>query len=160
MSKKINMSNCSISDSVEFNHLFNDHDENTMLGSSIDILLVALSQDYIRWSNSCRKAEENRPRTELEIKYPEMNKRNPKIYDDMIKDYCEGLEVKEGRKYFKIISNTRGSSSVLGFIVKYGDKKFLEGDMLKPAGWAKPARNFARGNVLNKVENVRWTGIG
>ena len=131
----------------------------TKITDGIDILLVALSQDYIRWSNICEKAEKNRPRTELELKYPEMNKRDPKIYKDMIKEYCEGLEVKEGSKYFKIISNTNGCSSVLGFIVKYGDKKFLEGDMLKPAGWAKPARNFARGNVLNKVIHVRWTGI-
>ena len=139
---------------------FNDHDVNTMMGDGIEMLLSAMKMDYVRWSNACKKAEENRPRTELEIKYPEMNKRDPKIMEDMIKDYCEGLEVKEGRKYFKIISNKRGSSSVVGFVVKYGDKKFLEGDMLKPAGWAKPARNFARGNILNKIGNVRWTGIG
>ena len=140
--------------------IINDHDVNTMMGDGIEMLLSAMKMDYIRWSNDCKKAEENRPRTELEIKYPEMNKRDPKIMEDMIKDYCEGLEVKEGRKYFKIISNKRGSSSVVGFVVKYGDRKFLEGDMLKPAGWAKPARNFARGNVLNKIGNVRWTGIG
>ena len=52
--------------------------------------------------------------------------------------------------------------SVKGFIVKSGDKKFREGDMLKAAGWAAPARNFARGNVLDGTgfNNARWTGIG
>ena len=84
--------------------------------------------------------------------------------NEMIENYCSGLEVTEGSRYWKIIStNGSGSSrSVNGFIVKAGDKKFREGDMLKAAGWAAPARNFARGNVLDGrgVNEVRWTGIG
>ena len=80
----------------------------------------------------------------------------------MEKAYCEGLEVTEDSRYWKIISDKRGSRSVCGFIAKAGDKKFREGDMLKAAGWAAPARNFARGNVLDGrgVNEVRWTGIG
>jgi len=83
---------------------------------------------------------------------------------EMEENYCNGLEVTEGSRYWKITS-TNGSGtqrSVSGFIVKAGDKKFLEGDMLKAAGWAAPARNFARGNVLDGsgVKGVRWTGIG
>ena len=63
------------------------------------------------------------------------------------------------------LSSTNGSGtsrSVSGFIVKAGDKKFREGDMLKAAGWAAPARNFARGNILDGtgLNNARWTGIG
>ena len=84
--------------------------------------------------------------------------------NEMIENYCSGLDVTEGSRYWKITS-TNGSGtgrSVSGFIVKAGDKKFCEGDMLKAAGWAAPARNFARGNVLDGrgVNEVRWTGIG
>ena len=86
------------------------------------------------------------------------------IKDEMEENYCNGLRVEENRRYWKITS-TNGSGtqrSVNGFIAKAGDKKFREGDMLKAAGWAAPARNFARGNVLDgyKVDEVRWTGIG
>ena len=84
--------------------------------------------------------------------------------NEMIENYCNGLEVTEGSRYWKIIS-TNGSGtqkSVAGFIAKAGDKKFREGDMLKAAGWSAPARNFARGNVLDGtgLNNARWTGIG
>ena len=84
--------------------------------------------------------------------------------NEMIENYCNGLKVEENRRYWKIIGSNGGGSSisVKGFIVKAGDKKFREGDMLKAAGWAAPARNFARGNVLDGTGfvNARWTGIG
>ena len=110
--------------------------------NEIEKVLEAMRNDYKRWSGPDRS----------------------QIKDEMTEDFCNGLRVEENRRYWKIIS-TNGSGtqrSVSGFIVKAGDKKFLEGDMLKPAGWAAPARNFARGNVLDgyKVDEVRWTGIG
>ena len=90
--------------------------------------------------------------------------RDMTIRNEMIEGYNSGLMVEENRRYWKITAtNGSGTSrSVSGFIVKSGDKKFREGDMLKPAGWAAPARNFARGNVLDgyRVDEVRWTGIG
>jgi hypothetical protein len=109
----------------------------------IEKVLEAMRKDYIRWSKAGLGGS-----SEIKTKREE--------------DFCEGLEVTEGSRYWKIISDKRGSRSVSGFIVKAGDKKFLEGDMLKPAGWAAPARNFARGNVLDGTgfDNARWTGIG
>ena len=104
-----------------------------------------MREDYCRWSKAGSSG-------------------SSEIKTRMEEEYCEGLEVTEGSRYWKITStNGSGTSrSVKGFICKDGDKKFREGDMLKPAGWAAPARNFARGNVLDGrgVNEVRWTGIG
>ena len=111
----------------------------------IEKVLEAMREDYCRWSRAGSGG-------------------SPEIKTEMEENYCNGLEVTEGSRYWKIISTSGGggSTSVAGFIVKAGDKKFLEGDMLKAAGWAAPARNFARGNVLDgyRVDEVRWTGIG
>ena len=38
------------------------------------------------------------------------------------------------------------------------DKKFQYGDILKAAGWNSPARNAARGNVMEGGYTVQWTG--
>ena len=119
----------------------------------IEKVLEAMREDYKRWSMMTRTVHQN---------VEEFN-RAIEIREEMTEEYCNGLEVTEGSRYWKIISNDRGGGrSVKGFIAKAGDKKFREGDMLKPAGWAAPARNFARGNVLDGtgVTNARWTGIG
>jgi hypothetical protein len=115
---------------------------------AIEKVLEAMRKDYIRWSDSSKL----------------FNRERSRFNNEMIENYCNGLEVTEGSRYWKIIGSNGGGSqrSVKGFIVKAGDKKFREGDMLKAAGWAAPARNFARGNVLDGrgVNEVRWTGIG
>jgi hypothetical protein len=120
----------------------------------IEKVLEAMREDYKRWSMMTRTVHQN---------VEEFN-RAIDIREEMTENYCKGLRVEENRRYWKIIGSNGGgsSTSVKGFIVKAGDKKFREGDMLKPAGWAAPARNFARGNVLDGtgVNNVRWTGIG
>ena len=121
--------------------------------NEIEKVLETMREDYKRWSMMTRTVHQN---------VEEFN-RAIDIREKMTEEYCNGLEVTEGSRYWKIISNDRGGGrSVKGFIAKAGDKKFLEGDLLKPAGWAAPARNFARGNVLSGkgVDSVRWTGIG
>ena len=117
--------------------------------NEIEKVLEAMREDYKRWSGKCASHDEAA---------------HSRIRDEMEENYCNGLEVEENRRYWKI-TGTNGSGSqvsVKGFIVKFGDKKFREGDMLKAAGWAAPARNFARGNVFDGtgLNNARWTGIG
>ena len=73
----------------------------------------------------------------------------------MNEEYVNSFEVKCGSKYIKILSNR----SVTAFIVGTdNDKKFKKGDILKPAGYAAPARNAARGNILDGGYNINWTG--
>ena len=120
----------------------------------IEKILEAMREDYKRWTMATRTVHQN---------VEEFN-RAIDIREKMTEEYCGGLMVEENRRYWKIIGTNGGgtSRSVKGFICKAGDKKFREGDMLKAAGWAAPARNFARGNVLDGsgIDNVRWTGIG
>ena len=121
--------------------------------NEIEKLLEVMREDYKKWTMMTRKVHQN---------VDDFN-RAIDIREEMTENYCNGLEVTEGSRYWKITgtSGSGTSRSVKGFIVKAGDKKFLEGDMLKAAGWAAPARNFARGNVLEgDLHGARWTGIG
>ena len=79
------------------------------------------------------------------------------VRKDMYERYCDRIKYKPGSKYIKILSD----GGVHSFVVNTdNDKKFKRGDILKAASWATPARNFARGNVLDgSLECVRWTGV-
>ena len=75
-------------------------------------------------------------------------------------EFATGIEVLYGSKYIKIVTGKNGGNrSVWGFIVNTDkDKKFKKGDLLKAAGWAAPARNAARGNILKGEYAINWTG--
>ena len=114
----------------------------------IEKVLDVMKADYYEWAN-CRGVTND-----------------PAAGPNMMKsraEYDDGLEITEGSRYYKIISNKGGQRTVAGFVVKEGHPKFKEGDLLKAATWNAPARNFARGNVFDensyKTDSVRWTGI-
>jgi hypothetical protein len=78
---------------------------------------------------------------------------------ERVQEFADGLVIEEGRKYYKIIK-TDNQRCVWGFVVKGdNDKLFKKGDILKAAGWAAPARNKPRGNIIEgDFSMVRWTG--
>ena len=76
-----------------------------------------------------------------------------------LKDYK--ATYKAGRKFCKIIIETN-QTSVWGF-VNLTHEKFNEGDILLAQGWAGPAMNRARGNLLTsnyKVDSRNQYGPG
>jgi len=106
--------------------------------NAVEKLLENIKKDYYEWTVACAKGD-----------LSEINKR-------MIAEFNEELGYKEGNKYIKI--TTKNGGSVWGFVVNTEtDKKFQKGDILKPAGWAAPARNGARGNIFEDY-TIRWTG--
>ena len=73
----------------------------------------------------------------------------------MNKEYVEDFEIKHGKKYIQII-NGHGCTA---FVVAVDDDvRFRKGDILKPAGYNAPARNAARGNILDGNYSINWTG--
>ena len=86
--------------------------------------------------------------------------RDNEIHNKMRLEFATGIEVSYGSKYIKIVTGKHGGQrSVWGFIVNTDkDKKFKKGDLLKAAGWAAPARNAARGNILKGGYVINWPG--
>jgi len=128
-----------------FGNSLNEIDMSTM-EKEMEDLLVWMKEDYNRWhsmGNAWLDGAED-------------------VRDAMFENYADGLRVIEGSKYLKVVgtSGIGSGESVKLFVVKSDtDKKFRKGDLLKPAGWATPARNFPRGNVLEgTLGRVGWTG--
>ena len=105
------------------------------MNKEIQELLVAIKTDFIHWATKGGKEELSG------------------YFAEKVANYDDMLEVKEGKKYIKIISDR----SVWGFIVKEDGPKFKKGDILKAAGWNAPATNAARGNIFENY-TIKWTG--
>jgi len=116
----------------------------------MEALKSHMKEDYHRWSMAGRTVHQNVEAFSREIE----------IRERMEEEYNVGLGYEVNTKYIKVISDKHGSKSVCCFVVNTeNDKKFRFGDILKPAGWRGPTRNFARGNILeNDFRGVHWTG--
>ena len=119
-----------------------DRNEETLIEAIETTYFQHLVNDYASWSKP-------KPGADTTIK------------DRMLQEFEEGLSLKKGRNYIKIISSRNGgNSTVHSFIVIKPTKGYEIGDILKAAGWNAPATNFKRGNVfeLASIAAVRWTG--
>lgn len=104
------------------------------LNDGIEKMIGAMVEDYGDWTNKTGLTEERA--------------------EERVAEFANKFEITEGRKYIKVISDR----SVTAFVMKEDDNKFRKGDILKPAGWNAPARNAARGNVLEGNYPINWTG--
>ena len=108
----------------------------------MNILIENIKKDYFNWTTGCAAASGRGILSDTNKK--------------MISEFNEKITYKTGSKYIKVINEDGG---VWGFVVNTdNDKKFKKGDILKPAGYAAPARNAARGNIIDGGYIIRWTG--
>jgi ribulose bisphosphate carboxylase small subunit len=79
----------------------------------------------------------------------------------MEEEFRKTLHFEVGSKYIKVITTSFGGHqrSVHSFICRKPVGKFAAGDILTAAGWTGPARNFARGNILDRnFGTISWCG--
>jgi hypothetical protein len=101
----------------------------------LDDYLECIKNDYSKWSDACDRGRG--------------------VRSEMTKEFCQALRYEVGSKYIKVIAGT----SVHSFVCLKDNGKFKQGDILKAATWASPARNFPRGNLLTRnFVGIRWTG--
>ena len=113
------------------------------MNEQMETLLENIKKDYFEWTSRCA-----RMKLDTDGELTDINKK-------MIAEFNDELHYKVGNKYIKVITG----NSVWGFIVNTEkDKKFRKGDILKAAGWAAPARNAARGNIMDGGYTIQWTG--
>ena len=111
-------------------------------GKSIERLLDGIKSDYAKWSSPQSVDDDRMKQTKLR----------------MIDEFNQGVRVKFGRKYTKVIQG----SSVWGFIANddgvLKGVPYKKGDVFKAAGWASPAK-WQRGSIFDKGTNwFAWTG--
>lgn len=127
-----------------------------------DILALQAKLDEILARNSSPKSNVM-PEYDLDIAltmYADHLRADYHKLNSDVSDNKFDVTFERGRKFIKVVNTSWGSRSVHSFICIQPHGKFQFGDILKAAGWAAPAKNFARGNVLNpsSYANHKWTG--
>ena len=117
------------------------NEERDTMNTEMTALIENIKEDYLKWTLRCT-SDGRGGLTE--------------INNMMIAEFNKKLTYKTGSKYIKVFTE---GGSVWGFVVNTdNDKKFRKGDILKAAGWAAPARNAPRGNILDGGYTINWTG--
>jgi hypothetical protein len=109
---------------------------NTDMTNELDVLTDTIKSDYINWRGR-------------------VSSNDDAVSNKMIAEFNDGIGYTIGSKYIRIMNGR----SVWGFVVNTDDdKKFKKGDILKPAGWKTPTRNFSRGNIIEGGYTLSWAG--
>ena len=105
------------------------------IGAGIQNMIQGAKEDYIKMSSSGGKELTGYSKEQVD-------------------NWDNKTRVSEGKKYIKIVQDT----GVFAFVMKEDSGRFKKGDILKAAGYNKPALNSARGNVLTGNYAIQWTG--
>ena len=119
-------------------------DTKKMYNSAVDNLLVGIGNDYENWNSPYAKTDWTK--VEKRIRIESINK------------FKNGLRVKSGSKFDKVIHG----NSVWGFVAKkngvHKGIPYFVGDVFKPAGWRAPAKHV-RGSIFSDgTDWYSWTG--
>ena len=109
----------------------------------IEQYIENIKKDYVGWGN---------PKTDTE----------KTVRDNMVKEFCDSITVKPGKKYIKVMTKIGTSNSVHSFLAAKDfttskGVQFKKGDILKAASWQNPTLNAPRGNIFGDYV-VKWTG--
>ena len=72
------------------------------------------------------------------------------------------VEYYPGRKWIRVEIINSGQRSIHSYVVTMAEGKFNLGDILKPASWKAPSKNFSRGNIFypgTYCNRATWAGV-
>ncbi len=122
---------------------------NLNYNEALDNLIVGIGNDYDRWNNVDYLDDEV---------LDSDNKRMKEIKTKSAIKFKEGLKVKPGRKFDKIMHGT----SCWGFVAKKnGEHKgipYFTGDVFKAATWRAPAKHVRGSIFYDGSDWYAWTG--